>query len=267
MDNLVTFCIPSARGESHASAVLNNLLISKDTFSFDIFLLCNGWTPSLKLIDLLERNNIKYIVNSAKLEIDESHRLSALSIESKYIFFLGDDDYIGVKSIETIKIFSLFDLDLVVINKDSAYRITKLISGFDNYFLEIHDKCTLGRVLIKHSLYDFNDNSFIGTSHWYTSFLSNLINRKHSSIALISGKDDFLQKTVTKKTYLSRIFSVYFIDIPSWYKLLIKKSQLTGRLENTSTIKKAYLMYYRSLLSPRFFLYILFLLTNKNNYK
>jgi len=263
MDNLITFCIPSVRGELYALPVIKNLLRYKKLFFFDLILICNGWAPSHETSDFLNENSVSYRISSNILDIDTSHCYAISTVNSKYVYLVGDDDFLTYEEMQYLSKIIFNDFDLVVFDVNSKINKVSIFKDFNSVFPVIHNKCTLGNILVKHSLYNCLDKSFQDTAHWYTSFFGNLIGKQKISCAIVSISVNNPLAVKIKKTYLKKIVEIYLINIPKWYKLLICKSDEVHMIDSSIIIKKMLYKYYLSLFSFRFLFFLISLIINR----
>lgn len=253
MDHPLTIAIPSARGESVCLPVLHKLVSLRNSFHFSISLFCNGWAPSESAAAFLTANDIAYILSASRVPIDDSHRSAIEMSDTEYVYLLGDDDDLDVQMLGYVFRAIENDIDVLVfqVAKTTGYME---FHTFSDAFAHIHDRCTLGRVLSKRNLYP-RSTLLRGTSHWYTSFFLGLMCLEAPKVALVEAPDlgPLLAPQRHRKTYLSKVFRLYFVEIPLWYDRLGKYAlEMTCPRQVPVAIRSAKAAYINFLFSTRF---------------
>lgn len=136
-----------------------------------------------RLADYASLCNIKYVRHTRRLPLDENHHYVKRMATSKYIYFLGDDDFFLDDQLPL-----LLDLvereapDLAIFNGIFVDEHDKVVgphfdlpalcySNFSSAFIDLRDKGMFGAVLVKaEHLDDEKFRCLFGTSHGYGCF-------------------------------------------------------------------------------------------------
>lgn len=185
--------------------------------------------------------NIKYVRHAQRLPLDENHHYVKRMATSKYIYFLGDDDFFLDGQLPL-----LLDLveretpDLAIFNGIFVDEQDKVVgphfdlpalrySSFSSAFNDLRDKGMFGALLVKaEHLDDEKFRCLFGTSHGYGCFwfaLMSIYSSQRSPIVMIPTFP-LVALRVGAKSYNN--LEVYFRDI--LYEIAIYQRYLPSGL-------------------------------------
>lgn len=177
---------------------------------------------------LNEYDNVFYSKNSTNLGLDKNHLKFIDTCKEKYVWFLGDDDYITKDGVEVVLKYTeseQYYSCIILGQKNKESRDEDII--FDSAtaaFVHIWDKMPYGVLIVNRQIIlerKLSFSKYIGTSHAYSSVPYEIDQTGGVKGVYVSGshRDLFvLGKDV--KTWMSMAADIYIYQIPLWFSLL-----------------------------------------------
>lgn len=186
----VSFCIPSLNRPEYLlnaiESICNQKGLNQDMTEICVFNNCSdsSYLDVESTINALSSQyNISYTKGLVRLEIDQSMGQVMKMANGKYLFLLGDDDFLLPDSLKVIiDLINKSEFDLAVFNalilNEKNKTLTRMFypsntSYFDlkKCLLELKNYCSYGNILIKSDCINYEDFKYLeGTSHAYGCF-------------------------------------------------------------------------------------------------
>ena len=249
---MLSIAVPSYRGADYVARVLRQLALVDGHVDYEVIVLCNGWEPAADLID--EFPFASFHVSHTILDPDQSHCKVIELCTRTYVLLLGDDDLVNSSVFSLFKeLISISDVDLVVLSSESPSGLA-LYEDAGEFFRDYFDSLTLGAFIFKRSLF-VDEGALRGTAHAYTGALLGLFTKKNILVYILKY-DSLLGRVSVSKTYAGKIFRIYFLSIPKWFRVIEREASRISS-DNSKKIRIAWYRYLVSMLSPSFIWYLI----------
>jgi abequosyltransferase len=196
------------------------------------------------------RSNIKYVRHEQRLPLDENHHYVKRMATSKYIYFLGDDDFFLREELgKLVDLIKYKKPDLAIfngyqVNDNNAYLgkhfslISKEYNSIEVAFKDLKDKGSFGSVLVaREMLQDADFELLYQTDHAYGCYWLSLFRKHERGEVLKIIVPDFpcVALRAAQKTY--NHIDVYFKKIPHWmavHQALLETSKLRHLIDENA---------------------------------
>lgn len=260
--SLLTICIPTYNRIDMLSQLLEALLPHTQPLGIDVFVCDNAssdGTASFLSRLQLKYNSLKFSTNDQTVSIDQNMFNVMTIANSKYIFPLGDDDFLPSNSLPHILkllegspdflllAFSVVDADL----KPKKFNFPAELMGksFDDplkAFESMWEMLHFGSFIVKNELRDEWFAKYFGTGHAYSGVVWESLAEKHTSgerVAICCSDEKLVLIRDAGKTWSEYRCEIIYYGIPRWFGLLPAFYSLE--------VKKAKCQYFEKMASTR----------------
>jgi len=271
MNKTLSICIPTYNRKKYLKELLDSILQYTESMGIYVCVSDNcspdGTGNYLKEL-ALKRKFFSFQIQPENIGL-EKNMISVISMaNTDYYLPIGDDEVISPE------FFSLIDkkldgnLDLLIldgwhVNSTLEVKINRHLPNFlhnkkynDPFeaFTHIWDKMPLGSFVVKTECNKCDMNTYLGTSHIYTSIVWEYLSKqlmKNKKIEIECISEPVVLFRQIEKTWRSDSAQIMLYEIPQWFLTLPKeyknvtKNILDVYLSNQAKFR--YLLYYRSL--------------------
>lgn len=217
----LSFCIPTFNRINTLRLTIDSVL-KIENIEYEICISDNNSNDGTKeYLQALSNKNIKIHCQNFNVGIDNNMVKVMKMGVGRFIFLLGDDDYINSKYLDNINLILQQEPSLVVFTKTNKEKV--FINDLEMAYKAIWDKMSFGYILFKRELISFPLNrKFIGTYHAYSGWVLTGIQKinKIKDVKIIISPIEIIKTNYVEKSWSSKSFEINFVSIPMFLRLI-----------------------------------------------
>lgn len=225
MKELFSVFIPTYNRAEVLDKVLVSAIAAFAPYNIDIIISDNASSDNTENIVINHQKKYEYLFyhrNKENIGIDRNMLKALEYTHSKYVFLLGDDDFVDKEFIPSITSFIDKDYDFIVLS--SNVKCTKNIEFHDPNlsFDYLWDKMSFGTLIINRvKVGNIDFGKYVGTSHAYAAIpWETMISKNANSLSLFFCEKKIMTLGFGVKTWQSNAADIYLYQIPLWFSLL-----------------------------------------------
>lgn len=226
-NSLLSICIPSY-GHKKLERCLNRIIPIVNLYNIAIYVNDNCVQEEFD-IEKYDYPYLYYKKNSCNIGADRNMIEVYKRCDTKYCFWLGDDDYFTEQTIKIIFGYLERGVDLLLLGfKDSVDSIC-VNSSSDIVFrsaLEFYLKYEpnpfyFGNIVFRVMNSNIDYSKYNGSLHAYNGYILESLSSIKDVLIIVSGQKTMVRES-DEKTWKKHFFKVMLVDVMKFYKLLPK---------------------------------------------